>query len=279
MNGLTLTLRSAPDCELNACQLGGDRLWGDAGRPADPDDIRRWKLPILGGHHSLTLGDCFTVAPGSAGRVVIEGDLSRFHGLAGDWRQGELVIDGDVGDGFCSAMTGGVVSLRGSARTGACRELRGGSVHITGNVGDDLGGPLLGRRSGMRGGSVLVNGDAGQFAGYRLRRGTLIILGDCGESIGCDLVAGTLLVGGRAAGHVAPGMRRGTIFLGSGGKISPLRFTAPETASLGIAKLIANSLPPEAAAIAESLRGTLRRQLGDVTAGGMGEIWHSPHGN
>jgi formylmethanofuran dehydrogenase subunit C len=279
MKGLTLTLRAAPDCELNACQLGGDRLWGEAGQAADPDEVRRWELPILGGRHTLTLGDCFTVAPGPADRVVIEGDLSRFHGLAGDWRQGELVIEGDVGDGFCSGMTGGVVILRGSARTGACRELRSGSVHITGNVGDDLGGPLLGRRSGMRGGTVLVNGNAGRFAGYRLRRGTLVILGDCGESVGCDLVAGTVIVGGRAAGNVAPGMRRGTIFLGGGGEISPIRFTAPETAHLGIAKLIANGLPSEATAIAESLRGPLQRQLGDVTADGMGEIWHPSRGD
>lgn len=273
MSGMRLTLRSVPLHEIDATGLGG-KLLGDSERGVVAlDEVRRWQLPILGGRRSLLVGDWFTVEPDPGDRVVIRGDLRRFHGLGTEWRRGELIVEGDVGHALATGMSGGTLRLRGSAGNGVCQHLRGGMVTIDGNVGDDLGGPLVGRRGGMRGGTVVVSGNAGQCAGYRLRRGTLVILGDCGDALGCDLVAGTILVGGRVSGLVAPGMRRGTIFLGSSAEISSVRFSQPRPVRLGIATLLAGGLPSAAASLIPNLREPLLRRLGDLTAGGMGEIW------
>jgi len=147
------------------------------------------------------------------------------------------------------------------------------AVTIDGNVGDDLGAPYIGRLSGMSGGTVLVCGTAGRYAGFRMRRGTILILGDCEGGLGLEMVAGTLIVGGSARGEVGASMNRGTIILGHLAEFSEICFTRPRECRLGIARLIADQLPEEAASIAKMLRGPIWRRLGDLSAGGKGEIW------
>ena len=58
--------------------------------------------------------------------------------------------------------------------------MMGGTLEITGNAGDRLGGPLAGEMTGMRGGIVIVRGHAGERAGDRLRRGTIVVEGGAG---------------------------------------------------------------------------------------------------
>lgn len=272
MSGLRLTLRTPPEFALDARGLLGPNA--DASGPSGgAAKVAQQQLPILGGRATIAVGELFDVTENDNDATVLVGDLTRFHGLAAAWSAGELIVEGDVGDAFCSGMSGGDVTLRGSAGVAACQQLRGGTVRITGDVGDDLGRPYPGRISGMRGGMVLVGGNAGRYAGYRLRRGTLVILGDCGDSLATDMVAGTILVGGRASGTIGGGMRRGTIFLPHPPHEFAPRFTEPQPIRFGIAHLIADALPQEAAALALSLRGPLVRHLGDLTAHGQGEIW------
>lgn len=272
MSGLRLTLRTPPEFALDARALLGPSA-DASGPPRDAAEFAQRQLPILYGRDTITVGELFDVTENDNDATVLVGDLTQFHGLAAAWSTGELIVEGDVGDAFCSGMSGGEVTLRGSAGNAACQQLRGGMVRITGDVGDDLGRPYPGRISGMRGGMVLVSGNAGRYAGYRLRRGTLVILGDCGDSLGTDMVAGTILVAGRASGTIGGGMRRGTIFLPHPPHEFAPRFTEPQPIQFGIAHLIADGLPQEAAALARSLRGPLVRHLGDLTAHGMGEIW------
>lgn len=267
MSGLRLQLRGAPQGDWDAAALGGDLPEMSA------DSASRLRLRCLGSNASLAVGDCFAVSSRTDGRVVIEGDLPCFHRLGEGWRGGQLIVEGNVGDGFASQMRGGQVSLNGNASAGAAEQMRGGDLRISGDVGHSVGRPLPGRRSGMSGGRVVVAGRGGHCAGERMRRGTLLILGGCGDCLGCDMVAGTIVVAGSVGEHVAAGMRRGTLLVADSVQLSPLRFSEPRIESLGIMRLLRADLLPDAVDIAAALEGSIARAVGDLSAGGMGEIW------
>ena len=267
MSGLHLRLRAAPPGEIDAAALGGQL------QAMSPAEISRLPLPRLGSTQPLRVADCFAVAPRADQRVVVEGDLRQFHRLACRWATGELVVEGDVGERFASQMRGGEVHVEGNASAGAAEQMGGGELRISGEVGDELGRPLPGRRSGISGGRIIVAGRAGHRAGYRMRRGTIVILGDCGDAAGCDLVAGTIVVAGATGRDLGAGMRRGTIVVPNFNLLSPVRFSRPQREQLSIARLLAHELLPAAPAIAAALQTDITRAVGDLSAGGMGEIW------
>jgi formylmethanofuran dehydrogenase subunit C len=267
MSGLHLKLRRSPPVDCDAAALGGEL------RGLSVEQVGGLQLPCLGSHCSLPVRECFDVKPRVDDRVVIEGDLERFHRLGARWSAGQLMVEGNVGDAFVSQMVAGQVTLRGNAGDGVAEQMRGGELTVSGNVGDGVGRPLPGRRSGMSGGAVIVAGNARHTAGYRMRRGMLVIRGDCGDSLGCDMVAGTIVVGGSAGSGVAAGMRRGTVIVPDSVELSAMRFTPARVEELSIVRLLVNGLPPVASRLADALKGSIRRSLGDVTAGGMGEVW------
>lgn len=267
MNGLSLRLKHDPGDELDARSISSDLF--SLGR----DEVHARPLPTIGGRATMLVGELFDIDDAPPQQLLLAGDLRRFHGIGTGWSAGALSVNGAVGDAFCSGMSGGTATLAGSARLRACQQLRGGTITIRGNVGDDLGAPYVGRVSGMSGGSVFVHGTAGRYAGFRMRRGKIIILGGCEGGLGLEMVAGTLIVGGTVKGEVGANMNRGTIILGHSAEFSEFRFTRPRECRLGIARLIADQLPEEAGSIAKMLRGPIWRRLGDLSAGGKGEIW------
>ncbi len=267
MTGVTLTLRTNPDFHLDASAIGGSL----AQQPIA--EILQLPLPVIAGKAALMVQDIFDALPRTDNRVVIQGELSRLHGIGNRWSSGALLVEGDVGDGFASRMSGGDVHLHGNAGNKTAQQMRGGILQVRGNVGDDLGCPLHGRRSGFSGGTLQVVGNVGQYAGYRMRRGTLIIQGDCGPYLGCDMVAGTLVATGCVGSGLGVGMHRGTMIVPSGTEFSDLRFTPPESQRLGIASIIANDLQARLPTLAAALRSTIARSLGDLTCSGRGELW------
>jgi formylmethanofuran dehydrogenase subunit C len=267
MTGVTLTLRTNPDGHLDASLLGGSLV----SKPIT--EILQLPLPVIAGKAAMLVQDIFDAVPRTDNRVVIQGELSRLHGIGNRWSGGELLVEGDVGDGFASRMSGGEVHLHGNAGNKTGQQMRGGILQVRGNVGDDLGCPLHGRRSGFSGGTIHVVGNVGRYAGYRMRRGTLIIQGDCGQYLGCDIVAGTIVATGCIGSGLGVGMHRGTIIVPSGTKLSKLRFTPPESQRLSIASIIANDLQARLPTVAAALRSTIARSLGDLTCSGRGEIW------
>lgn len=267
MSGLHLKMRCRPQGDVDAAALGGQ-----LGR-LSVEQAAALPLRRLGSNQALALGDCFAISTRTDQRVVIEGDLQRFHRIGARWTGGQLIVEGNVGDAFASELRGGQVTLRGSAAVGAAEQMCGGDLRIDGDVGDGLARPLPGRISGLSGGRVVVSGRAGHCAGQRMRRGTLLILGDCGDALGCDIIAGTIVVAGSIGTGVAAGMRRGTVVVPDAVELSPVRFTVPHSERLGIARLLAADLMPDARQVAEALQGPVSRSLGDISAGGMGELW------
>lgn len=267
MTGVTLTLRTNPKVHLDASQLGVTL----ASQPIA--EILQLRLPIIAGKGEMLIQDIFDARPRPDGRVVMQGDLSCLHGIGHRWSHGQLLVEGDVGDGFAARISGGEVQLHGNAGNKTAQQMRGGIVQIHGNVGDDLGCPWHGRRSGFSGGTIHVIGNVGHYAGYRMRRGMLMIQGDCGSYLGCDIVAGTIITTGQVGTGFATGMHRGTLLVPDGTSFSTLRFTPPESQRLSIASIIANDIQTRLPTVATALRSAIARSLGDLTCSGRGEIW------
>ena len=88
-----------------------------------------------------------------------------------------------------------------------------GTLTINGNVGDFLGGAIIGERKGMRGGLVIVKGNAGDRVGDQMRRGIILIEGNAGQYCASRMLAGTIGVLGKVGEYLGFGMRRGTLLL------------------------------------------------------------------
>ena len=267
MTGVTLEQRAASPVHVDASPLG------DSLASLSITEILHLRLPVIASNDSILVKDRFDVQARTDHRVVIQGDLSTYHGIGTRWSGGELVVEGNVGDGFASRMSGGEVHLRGDAGHKTAQQMRGGMLKIEGNVGDDLGCPLHGRRSGFSGGTIHVIGNIGDHAGFRMRRGMLIVQGNCGNLVGCDTVAGTILITGRVGSDLAIGMHRGTVIVPHGTHYSPLRFTPSESHRLSIATVLANDIQTRLPTVAAALRSNIDRSLGDLTCSGRGEIW------
>ena len=56
---------------------------------------------------------------------------------------------------------------------------RGGTIAISGDVGERAGGILVGETLGMRGGVLTIGGNAGPLLGERMRRGLVIVERRC----------------------------------------------------------------------------------------------------
>lgn len=234
-------------------------------------------LPLGHGRDLVALGEFFVVAPRDDDRLLLEGDLSRFDRVGWELDGGSLQVDGPVGDHAGGAMRDGALVVHGHAGQLAGCEMAGGRLEIHGNVGDFAAASLPGSMDGMRGGVLLVHGSAGIRFGDRMRRGSALVFGDAGDFLASRMVAGTVALGGRAGAHVGYGMRRGSVVLADAAAQPPPPATfvpaigdasvfwqllARDLARLGGAGSVFADLPQRRA----------RRWLGDLAAGGKGEL-------
>lgn len=274
MRGWTLTLKTKVEEDLDAAGLSAIR------QAVSDVDAAKIQLSTTRGQHlvtsssSVSAGDLFRIERRDDAQCVMRGDLSRLHRIGAGWQHHLLRVEGNVGSGLGVSMRSGSIDVEGHAGCGVATQLVGGTIRVLGNVGDDLGGPLPGRRSGMSGGRVIVKGNAGNAVGFRLRRGLIVIDGDCGDALGCDMVAGSIIISGRVGTHAGAGMKRGTLILGHEPTLALARFSTPRAVTLGIAMLMASDISDDAPAMASLLRSpSMKRSLGDLSAGGRGEVW------
>jgi formylmethanofuran dehydrogenase subunit C len=123
-------------------------------------------------------------------------------------------------------------------------------------------------------GLIRVQGDAGERTGERMRRGLILIQGNAGGWCGADMIAGTVAVQGEVGPMAGSGMRRGTLFLAREPKGLPVTFNDNGIQELAYIGLLLHEL----ARVAEEggwstlRKRPVRRLLGDVGDGGIGEI-------
>ena len=268
MTGWTLSLRQRPTLRLD---LRGLRPSALAGLSA----AELAALPLGHGREPVALGDCFAVNPRADGALVFEGDLSRCDRVGWQLDGGTLRVAGPVGDHAGGAMRAGELLIEGDARDLVGCEMAGGRLEVRGHVGDFAAGNLPGSMDGMRGGLLLVRGHAGARFGDRMRRGTALVFGDAGDFLASRLVAGTIAVGGRVGRHLGYGLRRGSVVLAGPPPQIPSTYVPAVAEAPVFWQLLARDLARlggPGSAFAGLPQRRIRRHLGDLAAGGQGEL-------
>lgn len=230
------------------------------------------RLSVGYGKTLVPLAELFTLEARTDETLVFEADLARFDRVGWQMDGGRMHVEGAVGDYGGGGMRGGELTVQGSAGALAACEMAGGTLTIAGDAGDFAAGTLPGSMDGMRGGTLIVGGSAGARFGDRMRRGTALVFGDAGDFLASRLVAGTIAVGGRAGAHVGYGMRRGSVvFAGPAPERSPTFVPAIAEADV-FWQLLARDLARFGGPFARLPRRRTERQLGDLAAGGKGEL-------
>ena len=234
------------------------------------------RLPVTHGNQTLVLADFFGVTPHEGDdSLVFEGDLARFDRVGWQLAGGRIVVNGSVGDHAGGCMSGGTLHVHGHAGALAACEMAGGTLVVEGDVGDFAAGTLPGSMDGMRGGHFMVKGRAGERFGDRMRRGTALVFGDAGDFLASRMVAGTIAIGGAVGAHVGCGMRRGSVVFAGGAAQRP---RVPPTFVPALAdadvmwQLLAGDLARHGGPFAALASRRSVRHLGDVSAGGKGEL-------
>jgi formylmethanofuran dehydrogenase subunit C len=150
--------------------------------------------------------------------------------------------------------------------------MRSGTLRISGDAGDALGGSLPGALGGVRDGTVIVGGRAGTETGRRLRRGMIIIGGDAGDACGAEMLAGTIIVAGRIGASGGLAMRHGSIVALGGASRVNSTFIDHGVHDLIFQRLLARHVATLGLAALARRIGPLRRMTGDSAIGGAGEL-------
>ena len=265
MSGFTLTLKATPSLRLDLRGLTPHALTAlDAAAVA--------KLPVGHGNALVPLGEFFSVAPRSDETLVLQGDLARCDHIGWQMDGGMLIADGSVGDYAGGAMKAGTLTVKGDAADLAACEMAGGTLDIAGHVGDFAASTLPGSMDGMRGGTLIVRGNAGARFGDRMRRGTALIFGDAGDFLASRQVAGTIALAGRAGAHVGYGMRRGSLVFAGPAPVVSATFVPAVAGAPVFWQLLSRDLARHGGAFGSLAARGIDRHLGDVAAGGKGEL-------
>jgi len=262
---LTLTLREAPAAPLRAEALCPDRLAG-----LSRAEIER--LELWHGNRRATLGELFAVSGAGAEDVRVVGDLGRVAGLGTGMTGGRLTLEGSAGPHVGAGMGDGELIVEGDVGDWAGAEMRGGRLIVRGSAGRRLGGAYAGARAGMHGGEILVYGDAGEEAGAGLRRGLIAVAGRVGAAAGLSALAGTIVAFGTIGAHPGAGMRRASIVAMTTTTLLPTYAPActyrPPFLRLCLRRLRALGLP----VTDEQIEGRYTRWSGDSVELTRGEI-------
>jgi formylmethanofuran dehydrogenase subunit C len=140
----------------------------------------------------VLLGDLFDVTGEPAGRIRFSGDLALADRIGAGLTEGEVIVEGNVGQ-----------------ETGIA--LAGGALEIEGNAGSRAGAAPLGFKRGMTGGELVVQGSAGPEAGAAMRRGLVAIGGKAGDRAGLGMIAGNVVLLGAAGADTGLWSKRGSV--------------------------------------------------------------------
>ncbi len=216
-------------------------------------DLARRPVQLDGGS-PVPLGDLFEVTGAPAGRIRFEGDLTKADRLGAALAEGEVIVDGPVGDETGLGMSGGVIDVHGDA-------------------GARSGGAAADARRGMTGGELLVRGSAGPEPGTRMRRGLLVVMADVAGQAGPGMIAGTVIVFGDTGPAPGRWSKRGSIVALGSVQIPPTyRYACtyqPDHLRLTLLRLRKRyDLPVDERYVS----GFYRRYSGDLADLGRGEI-------
>ena len=230
------------------------------------------RIPLWLGKRQVAAGELFSISGDGHTQIVIQSESDRLDRIGAGMSDGTIRVEGPAGAYLGEGMRGGLLQVSGDAGHAAGCAMSGGNLSVDGNVGDFLGGAVTGARQGMRGGAILVRGNAGDRAGDLMRRGTLLIGGDAGDYCASRMVAGSIAVLGACGKQTGLYMRRGTLLLSREPASLPASFNDNGRHELAFLPLLTHSFQDPAFAALRERGSRVRRWLGDLRCGGMGEV-------
>ena len=229
-------------------------------------------LELWSGRTPIALGDVFTVSGERATVVEIEGDCTQLDDVGTTMSGGSLEITGAIGNALGARMRGGRIAVQGSTGHDLGMAMAGGSIVVDGNAGDRAGGALPGASKGVTGGDIVVRGSAGREAGARMRRGTLYC-GSVGESAGIGMIAGNIIVAGAVGSGVGVGNKRGSIVAFDGIDVPPTYAYACTYRPPHLSLMLFSLRARFGIGVDDAhLHGLYKRYSGDLAELGKGEI-------
>lgn len=175
-------------------------------------------LPVFEGNKQKKLGDLFKIEEDNAPttNITINGDVGEVRRIGLGMKNGEIVINGNVGMHLGEKMAGGKITVNGDAGQWAGSSMKKGLIEIHGNAGDYLASPYRGSTEGMKGGKIIVDGNVGtdsgcylhgglikirssnigQFLGFHMSDGTIHIEKNAGTRVGTNMTGGKIIVSG-----------------------------------------------------------------------------------
>jgi formylmethanofuran dehydrogenase subunit C len=200
------------------------------------------------------LGDLFDLGGDPNGHIRFSGDLMLADRLGAGLRQGEVTVEGNVGNEAGIALAGG-------------------ALDIDGDAGARAGAAPLGFKRGMTGGELIIRGSAGPESGAAMRRGLLVIGKNAGERTGLGMIAGNVVVFGAAGTDTGLWSKRGSV-VALGGVTPPLTYAYACTYQPIHLRLMLTRLRTKyrLSVTRKHLTGYYRRYSGDLAELARGEI-------
>jgi formylmethanofuran dehydrogenase subunit C len=227
-------------------------------------------LTVFEGNKQKKLGDLFKIEETNAEspNITINGDVSEVRRICMGMKNGEIVINGNVGMHLGEKMAGGKITVNGNAAQWAGSSMKNGLIEVHGDAGDYLASPYRGSTDGMKGGKIVVDGNVGSDSGCYLHGGLIKIKGsNTGQFLGFHMSNGTIHVEKDASTRVGTNMTGGKIIVS--GKIEELMPSFTIDGVKGKVKVD----PTESAA------GPFYVFLGDLAENGTGKIFASKANN
>jgi len=172
-------------------------------------------LTVFEGNKQRKLRELFKIEEdNSEATITINGDVSEVRKIGAGMKNGEIIINGNVGMHLGEKMAGGKITVNGSACQWAGAAMKKGLIEIHGNAGDYLASPYRGTTEGMKGGKIVVDGDVGSDSGAYLHGGLIKIKGNnVGQFLGFHMSDGTIHVEKNASSRLGANMTGGKIIV------------------------------------------------------------------
>jgi len=199
--------------------------------------------------------------------IAVYGNVSKVRRIGLHMKNGEIVVNGDVGMHLGEEMRGGKITVYGNVDSWAGSMMNGGTIEVHGNVRDYLGAPYRGSTKGMHGGKIVVFGSAGNEAGAWMKKGVVKVYGNAGQFVGFRMRDGTIYVQNDCEARAGACMRDGKIVI-CGCLQSVLPTFTVDSVKLKV-KIEEN----------EMVEGPFYVFLGDLAEGGYGKLYVSKEKN
>ncbi|MCS7120476.1 MAG: formylmethanofuran dehydrogenase subunit C [Candidatus Bathyarchaeota archaeon] len=192
--------------------------------------------------------------------IQIYGDLDKVRMVGAKMTNGQIFIEGNIGMRLGEMMVGGEIIVMGDADSWVGCMMMGGRIEIFGSADDHVGSTLRGEVNGMRGGTIVVHGNAGNEVGRNMMGGFIRIMGNVGEFAGANMKDGSILVGGDCGGRAGANMLNGRIIVcGYMPTVLPT--------------FIIDSIRENVKIDGEVIQGPFYRFIGDIAEGGEGKLF------